>query len=147
MSRIRAGNNSDCGKNDPKMRIICVSNSSCHSPSTAVSFVQDSMPLRCLCEVKQFAEVCLRISSHMVILLENFCIVLLFAFMAEVFLVRNKLKERIERRFYEEGLSPDLKWHKQASTRFCRLCLLEALYLHKIMKYLNRHPNLHTQTS
>ena len=45
------------------------------------SLVQDSMPLK----------VSSHISSHMVMLLGNFCIILLFASMAQVFMVRNKL--------------------------------------------------------
>ena len=40
------------------------------------------MPLRFLCELKKFASVSPHVSSHMAILLRNFCIMLLFAFMA-----------------------------------------------------------------
>ena len=48
-------NNSDCFKNNPRTANIYVSNCSCYFPSTTVSFVQDSMPLRFLCELKKFA--------------------------------------------------------------------------------------------
>ena len=61
---------------------IYVSNCSCYCPSTAVSLVQNSMPLRFLCELKKFASVSSHVSSHMAILLRNFCIILLFSFMA-----------------------------------------------------------------
>ena len=56
-----------------------------------VSLVQDSIPLRFLCELKRFAKVCSHISSHMAKLLGNFCIVLLFAFMAQALMMRSKL--------------------------------------------------------
>ena len=46
------------------MANIYVSNCSCYCPSTAVSLVQDSMPLRFLCELKKFASVTSHVSSH-----------------------------------------------------------------------------------
>ena len=52
------------------------------SPYTEVSLVQNSMPIRFLCEPKKVASVSSHISSHMAILLRNFCIILLFAFIA-----------------------------------------------------------------
>ena len=55
---------------------------SCYFPSAALSLVQDSMPRRFLCELKKFASVCSQISSHMAIILRNFCIMLLFEFKA-----------------------------------------------------------------
>ena len=77
---------------------IYVSNYSCYCHSTAISLVQDSMPLRFLCEVKKFASVSSHISSHMAILLRNFCKFSWF-----------EISNEIERRFYQEVLSSDLK--------------------------------------
>ena len=73
--RNNSNNNGDCSKNDPRMANIYVSNSSCYCPSTAVSLVQDSMPLRFLCELKKFAQVSSHISSQRVIVLRNFCVI------------------------------------------------------------------------
>ena len=80
--RNNCNNNIDCFRNDPRAANIYGSNCSCYCLSIAVSFVQDSMPLRFLRELKKFASVSSHISSHMAILLRNFCIILLFAFMA-----------------------------------------------------------------
>ena len=104
----------------PRAANIYVSNCSCYCPSTAVSLVQDSMPLRFLCELKKFASVSSHVSSHMAILLRNFCIILLFAFMAWF-----EISSEIERRFYQEALSPDLKWRKQGLASLGRCCLIE----------------------
>ena len=49
----------------PERQSIYVSNCSCYCPSTAVSLVQDSMPLRFLCELKKFSSVSSHVSSHM----------------------------------------------------------------------------------
>ena len=87
---------------------------------TAFSLVQDSMPLRFLCELKKFASVSSHVSSHMAILLRNFCIILLFAFMAWF-----EISNEIERRFYQEALSPYLKWRKQGLASLGRCCLIE----------------------
>ena len=106
--------------NDPRAANIYVSNCSCYCPFTAVSLVQDSMPLRFLCELKKFASVSSHVSSHMAILLRNFCIILLFAFMAWF-----EISNEIERRFYQEALSPDLKWRKQGLASLGRCCLIE----------------------
>ena len=106
--------------NDPRAANIYVSDCSCYCPSTAVSLVQDSMPLRFLCELKKFASVSSHVSSHMAILLRNFCIILLFAFMAWF-----EISNEIERRFYQEALSPDLKWRKQGLASLGRCCLIE----------------------
>ena len=78
------------------------------------------MPLRFLCELKKFAAVSSHVSSHMAILLRNFCILLLFAFMAWF-----EISNEIERRFYQEALSPDLKWRKQGLASLGRCCLIE----------------------
>ena len=78
------------------------------------------MPLRFLCELKKFASVSSHVSSHMAILLRNFCIILLFAFMAWF-----EISNEIERRFYQEALSPDLKWRKQGLASLGRCCLIE----------------------
>ena len=102
------------------MANIYVSNCSCYCPSTTVSLVQDSMPLRFLCELKKFASVSSHVSSHMAILLRNFCIILLCAFMAWF-----EISNEIERRFYQEALSPDLKWRKQGLASLGRCCLIE----------------------
>ena len=90
-ARDNGNNNSDCYENDPRTPNIFASYCSCHLLSTTVSFIQDSMPLRFLCELKKFAKVTSHTSSLMAMLLGNFCIMLLFAFMAQVFIVRNKL--------------------------------------------------------
>ena len=50
---------------------------------------------------------------------------------------------KIERRFYQEVLSPDLKVCKQASIRFSRFCRLGTLCLHETVRYFNRHPPKH----
>ena len=105
---------------DPRAANIYVSNCSCYCPSTAVSLVQDSMLLRFLCELKKSASVSSHVSSHMAILLRNFCIIVLFAFMAWF-----EISNEIERRFYEEALSPDLKWRKQGLASLGRCCLIE----------------------
>ena len=42
-------------KNDPRAANIYISNFSCYYPSISVSLVQDSMPLRFVCELKKFA--------------------------------------------------------------------------------------------
>ena len=82
------------------------------------------MPLRCLCELKKFASVTSHVSSHLAILLRNFCIILLFTFMAWF-----EISNEIERRFYQEALSPDLKWRKQGLASLGRCCLIEnAMY-------------------
>ena len=78
------------------------------------------MPLRFLCELKKFASVSSHVSSHMAILLRNFCIILLSAFMAWF-----EISNEIERRFYQEALSPDLKWRKQGLAGLGRCCLIE----------------------
>ena len=78
------------------------------------------MPLRFLCELKKFASVSSHVSSHMAILVRNFCMKLLFAFMAWF-----EISNEIERRFYQEALSPDLKWRKQGLARLSRCCLIE----------------------
>ena len=78
------------------------------------------MPLRFLCELKKFASVSSHVSSHMAILLRNFCMILLFAFMAWF-----EISNEIERRFYQEALSPDLKWRKQGLASLGRCCLME----------------------
>ena len=80
----------------------------------------NSMPLRFLCELKKFASVSSHVSSHMAILLRNFCIILLFAFMAWFEIINE-----IERRLYQEALSPDLKWRKQGLASLGRCCLIE----------------------
>ena len=86
----------------------------------AVFMVQDSMSLRFLCELKKFASVSSHISSNMAILLRNFCITLLFAFMAWF-----KISNEIERMFHQEVLSSDMKWRKQALASLGRFCLSE----------------------
>ena len=86
-ARDNSNNNSDCCRNDPRTPNIHVSNCSCYCPSTSVSLVQDSMPLPILCELKRFAKLSSHISSHMAKLLGNFCIILLFVFMGQVFMV------------------------------------------------------------
>ena len=73
--RNNGNNNSDCFENDPRMANIYVSNCSCYCPSTAVSLVQESMPLRFPCEMKKFTAAISHISSHMAILLRNFCVI------------------------------------------------------------------------
>ena len=78
------------------------------------------MPLRFLCELKKFASVSSHVSSHMAILLRNFCIILLFAFIAWF-----EISKEIERRFYQEALSPDMKWRKQGLASLGRCCLIE----------------------
>ena len=70
--RNNGNNNGNCFKNDPRTANIYVSNCSCYCPYIAVSLVQDSMPIRFLCELKKFASVSSHISSHMAILLRNF---------------------------------------------------------------------------
>ena len=77
-------------------------------------------PFDFLCELKKFASVSSHVSSHMAILLRNFCILLLFAFMAWF-----EISDEIERRFYQEALSPDLKWRKQGLASLGRCCLIE----------------------
>ena len=78
------------------------------------------MHLQFLCELKKFASVSSHVSSHMAILLRNFCIMLLFAFMAWF-----EISNEIERRFYQEALSPDLQWRKQGLASLGRCCLIE----------------------
>ena len=78
-----------------------------HCPSTTISLVQDSMPLRFLCELKKIAEVRLHISSYVAILLRNFCIILLLHSWRKCLWC--KICYKIERRFYQEALSSDLE--------------------------------------
>ena len=78
------------------------------------------MPLRFVCELKKFASVSSHVSSHMAILLRNFCIIPLFAFMAWF-----EISNEIEWGFYQEALSPDLKWRKQGLASLSRCCLME----------------------
>ena len=68
------------------------------------------MPLRFLCELKKFASVSSHVSSHMAILLRNLWF---------------EISNEIERRFYQEALSPDLKWRKQGLASLGRCCLIE----------------------
>ena len=122
--------------------------SSCYCPSTTVSFVQDSTPLRFLRELKRFAKV----SSHIqVIWQDSWEISVLYYFLHSwhhgTKFSRCETSYKIERRFYHEVLSPDLNWRKQASKRFWRFRRLESLYLHESVRYFNRHPSLYAQTS
>ena len=89
--RDSGNNDSDCCRNDPRTPNIYVSNCSCHFPSTALSLVQDSMPLIFLCELKQIAKVSSHISSHMVNTLEKFLYYTTLCNHGISFMVRNKL--------------------------------------------------------
>ena len=131
-ARDNGNNNSHCCKNDPRTPTIYVFNCSCHCPSTTVSLVQDSMPLRFLCELIR--------------LVLTFQVIWQYSWEISV-LYHCEISYKIERRFYQEVLSPDLKLRKQASKRFCGFRRLESLYLHESVRYFNRHPNLDTQTS
>ena len=78
-----------------------------------------------VCELKKFAKkVSSHISSHMAILLGNFCIILLFACIMHKF-SWSEINYKIERRFYQEAFSPDLKWRKQGVASLGRFCLSE----------------------
>ena len=58
-ARDNGNNNSDRYENDPRTPNIYASHCSCYLLSTTVSFIQDSMPLRFLCELKKFVRLLL----------------------------------------------------------------------------------------